>query len=50
MITVFETKHDEIIKTCKEMQVKSLYVFGSATRKSDFTAKSDLDFLFQFNK
>jgi len=50
MITILENKLDEIIKTCREMQVKSLYLFGSATRKNDFTAKSDLDFLFRFNK
>jgi uncharacterized protein len=50
MIAVLENNLVEIIKTCREMQVKSLYLFGSATRENEFTAKSDLDFLFQFNK
>lgn len=50
MITILENKLDEIINTCREMQVKSLYLFGSATRKKDFTENSDLDFLFRFKK
>lgn len=50
MIKAIENNLGEIVETCKEMQVKSLYLFGSATRDTDFSAKSDLDFLFRFNK
>lgn len=32
------------------MQVKHLYLFGSASRENDFKDNSDLDFLFQFIK
>lgn len=35
---------------CKQMQVKSLYLVGSAARVTDYTGKSDLDFLFRFIK
>jgi uncharacterized protein len=37
---------DKIIEACKQMQVKSLYVFGSGARNKDFTPDSDLDFLY----
>lgn len=40
----------EIISTCREMQVKSLYVFGSGARDEDYTSKSDLDFLVTLKK
>ena len=33
----------------KEHHVKSLYLFGSAARKNDFTEKSDIDFLVQYS-
>ncbi len=36
---------DKIIDTCKKMQVKTLYVFGSAAR-ADYTKESDIDFLY----
>ncbi len=36
---------DLIIEACKKMQVKSLYVFGSAARE-DYSKKSDIDFLY----
>jgi predicted nucleotidyltransferase len=38
---------DKIIDSCKKMQVKSLYVVGSASRTSDYTKDSDIDFLYQ---
>ena len=50
MITVVQNKIDEIRKICQEMQVQSLYLFGSGTNEKKFTKKSDLDFLFQFKK
>ena len=37
---------DRIIETCKKMQVKSLYVVGSAARDIDYTPGSDIDFLY----
>lgn len=40
---------DKIIEACNQMQVKSLYLFGSGTREKDFNNSSDLDFLFQFH-
>lgn len=32
------------------MQVKSLYLFGSATNTNEFDEQSDLDFIFSFIK
>jgi predicted nucleotidyltransferase len=48
MIPVVKNNLEQIIETCKKMQVKSLYLFGSAAREDHFTKESDLDFLFQF--
>ena len=48
MNTIITNKLSDIIKTCEEMQVKSLYLFGSGIRNDDFNKKSDLDFLFSF--
>lgn len=40
---------DKIIEACKEFQVQTLYVFGSAARQNDFnSAYSDIDFLADF--
>ena len=36
---------EKIIETCKAMEVKTLYAFGSAVRE-DYGKDSDLDFLF----
>lgn len=47
MNSIIQNKLSEIIKTCEQMQVKRLYLFGSAVRK-DFNTKSDFDFLFSF--
>ena len=46
MITLVENKLPQIIDTCKQMQLKSLYLIGSASRETDFTNDSDIDFLF----
>jgi predicted nucleotidyltransferase len=46
MIAEVKNNLSEIIKACKQMQVKSLYVFGSAARGKDYTKKSDIDFLY----
>jgi len=46
MIPEVKNNLSEIIKTCKQMQVKSLYVFGSGARENDYSSKSDIDFLY----
>jgi predicted nucleotidyltransferase len=48
MIKVVKNKLPEITKTCREMHVQSLSLFGSGAREHDYHAKSDLDFLFSF--
>lgn len=48
MIAEIKNNINKIVDTCKEMQVKSLYLFGSGAREQDFNPESDLDFLFQF--
>ena len=48
MVDEIKNNLTEIIKTCEQMQVKSLYLFGSGVRKTDYNVKSDLDFLFTF--
>jgi uncharacterized protein len=50
MIEIVKDNMDKIIKTCEEMQLQSLYLFGSASNKSRFTKNSDLDFLYKFKK
>jgi uncharacterized protein len=47
MNSVIKNKLSEIIKTCEQMQVRSLYLFGSGVRE-DFSKESDFDFLFTF--
>ena len=47
MNQIIQNKLSEIIEVCRQMQVKSLYLFGSGTRL-DFNNESDLDFLFTF--
>ena len=39
----------DIAKACKTFSVRYLYVFGSYT-SGDFTDKSDVDFLVEFNR
>lgn len=40
MNQIIEKKLTDIVKTCKQMQVKSLYLFGSGVRE-DFNKESD---------
>lgn len=47
MNPVIRNKLSDIVKTCEQMQVKSLYLFGSSVR-ADFNNQSDFDFLFSF--
>ncbi len=46
MVDIVKNNLDKIIDTCKVMQVKSLYIFGSGARENDFTNQSDIDFLY----
>ncbi len=48
MIPEVKNNLSEIIKACKQMQVKSLYLFDSGARENDYNHNSDLDFLFRF--
>ena len=50
MIAILRDHMDEIIETCERMQLKSLYLFGSASNEKNFTKNSDLDFLYKFKK
>ena len=40
---------DQIIESCEKHYLKSLELFGSVTRP-DFNEKSDVDFLYEFDK
>lgn len=44
MVHVVKNKLSDIVQTCKEMNVESLYLFGSAARGDDFNQNSDVDF------
>ena len=46
MIPEVKNNLAEIVKACKQIQVESLYVFGSAAREKDYSKKSDIDFLY----
>ena len=50
MTPLIKEKLDDIVHICKEMQVNSLYLFGSGTREKGFHKDSDFDFLFRFKK
>lgn len=48
MIDVLKNNIDAIADACKKHHVKELFVFGSASRKEDFTEESDIDILVNF--
>lgn len=50
MVSIVKNNLEAVIKACKEMQVHSLYLFGSGARTKDFSTYSDLDFLFRYKK
>jgi len=50
MVSVVSENIAKIAALCTKMQVESLYLFGSAARENDFTANSDLDFVYRFKK
>lgn len=49
MVEAVRSNLDKIIEVCRQMQVKSLYLFGSGAREEDYTVSSDLDFLIRFD-
>jgi uncharacterized protein len=46
MVEEVKNNLDKIIEICKQMHVKSLYLFGSGAREIDFSLESDIDFLY----
>ena len=50
MVAIVENKIPEIIDLCKKHKVKTLYLFGSATDAKYFNEKSDVDFLYEYDK
>jgi uncharacterized protein len=50
MIKIIENKLPAIIELCKKHNLKSLYLFGSATDSKKFNEKSDVDFLYEYDK
>ncbi len=48
MIPTVSEHRAEIAALCHRFHVRRLDLFGSAARKSDFTANSDIDFLVEF--
>lgn len=50
MIEVVTKNIKHIAALCHEMQIKSLYLFGSGAREGDFNETSDLDFVYRFVK
>jgi len=50
MIDAVKRNIKSIESVCDLMKVKSLYLFGSAARETDFNESSDLDFVYRFVK
>ncbi|HVX25503.1 MAG TPA: nucleotidyltransferase domain-containing protein [Parafilimonas sp.] len=48
MIELIQNNINAIADACKKHHVKKLFVFGSAARNNDFTSKSDIDVLVNF--
>jgi uncharacterized protein len=48
MNKIIENNRKEIFELCKKHHVKKLFAFGSVMR-DDFTEKSDIDFLYEFD-
>lgn len=49
MVKLVEENIPTIIELCKKHNLKSLYLFGSATDVKHFTEKSDVDFLYEYD-
>jgi predicted nucleotidyltransferase len=48
MVSFIERRRNELIDLCRKFKVKRLELFGSATGKLFDPAKSDIDFLVEF--
>jgi predicted nucleotidyltransferase len=48
MVSIIESRKDELFELCQKHHVKQLDVFGSAA-VGDFTSSSDIDFVVEFN-
>lgn len=46
MVPEIENNLPEIVRFCRRMDIKSLYLVGSAARGHDYTQISDIDFLY----
>ncbi|OSZ78815.1 hypothetical protein CAP35_11360 [Chitinophagaceae bacterium IBVUCB1] len=50
MIELIKNNMDKIQDVCRKHHVLSLYLIGSAARDTGFSADSDIDFLYRFDK
>jgi predicted nucleotidyltransferase len=51
MVELIKNNLDRIQDVCKRHHVKSLYLFGSATKQDNqYNSESDVDLLYRFNK
>lgn len=50
MVKIVENNIPTIIELCKKHNLKSLYLFGSATNAKYFNEESDVDFLYEYDK
>ena len=50
MAPIIEENKKRITSVCDKHKLKYLYVFGSAARGTDFSATSDIDLLYAFDK
>lgn len=50
MVKIVENNIPTIIELCKKHKRKSLYLFGSAADSKNFNEKSDVDFLYEYDR
>ena len=50
MNKIIQEKHSQLVNLCKQYHAQRLEVFGSVTRVDFDPAKSDLDFLVEFDE
>ena len=48
MIDALALVHPQIAELCRRFHVRRLDIFGSAARSTDFTEKSDFDFIVEY--
>ena len=49
MVTIIQNRLEQIKFLCQKYQIEKLWLFGSALDESEFTAESDIDFLFTYD-